>query len=156
MNREMEEAAREAERLYGDILYMEHPVSKKHHPAPRASRAAQFSPFAALSGYDAAVKETARLTDEKPELSEEQKLRINETIRHAMNRKPPAQVMITYFESDARKEGGSFESVTDTIRRVTDLYLETGSRQKIRLEDMIDMTEITDGNEEEGGDSDGI
>jgi hypothetical protein len=144
VNSEMEEAAKEAERRYGDILYMEHPVSKGHHPAPRTSRAAQFSPFAALTGYDDVIRETARLTDEKPELSEEQKQHLDQVIAEVMNSPQPKRVMITYFESDERKQGGSFASVKTTIRRVSSMYLETAERKKIPLEDIIDLIETDD------------
>ena len=140
MNRQMEEAAREAERLYGDILDAPRHVSKRHHPAPRTSRAAQFSPFAALSGYDDAIKETARLTDVKPELPEQQKQMLDEVISSASAQKK--QVMITYFKTDERKEGGSFESISASIRNVTNAYLETDQRVKIPLEDIIDIIEI--------------
>lgn len=140
MNKEMEAAALEAEKLYGDILYIPHHVSKAHHPAPRTSRAAQFSPFAALSGYDDAIRETARLTDEKPELSEQQKQLMDEVISSALNRH--TQVMITFFRRDEYKEGGSFESIAAYIRNVTKAYLETEERVKIPLEDIIDIIEI--------------
>jgi hypothetical protein len=144
VNPEMEAAAKEAERLYGDILYMEHPVSGRHHPAPRTSRAAQFSPFAALTGYDDVIRETARLTDEKPELSEEQKQHLDEVIAEVMNSPEAKRVMITYFQSDERKQGGSFASVTTTIRKAGSVYLETAERKKIPLEDIIDLIEASD------------
>lgn len=141
MNEEMEKAAKEAERLYGDILYMEHPVSKRHHPSPRTSRAAQFSPFAALSGYDAAIRETARLTEEKPELSEEQKQHLNNVITRILQSRGTKKASIIYFEPDERKEGGHFTRISTTVRRVTAEYLETAERKKIPLEDIIEIEE---------------
>lgn len=141
MNDEMEKAAKEAERLYGDILYMEHPVSKRHHPAPRTSRAAQFSPFAALSGYDAAIQETARLTEEKPELSEEQKQHLNDVITRILHSKGAKAASIVYFEADERKQGGHFVRVITKVRTVRSEYLETADRKKIPLDDIIEIEE---------------
>ena len=62
---------------YADIIDKQHHVSKKHPPMSMEDRAAQFSPFAALTGYEAAVKETARLTDDREELDEDEKTRLN-------------------------------------------------------------------------------
>ena len=63
---------------YDDIIDLPRPVSKKHPPMPMMKRAAQFLPFAALTGYEAAVEETARLTEKKTELSEDMKTILNE------------------------------------------------------------------------------
>ena len=90
------------------------------------------------------IRETARLTDEKPELSEEQKQHLDEVIGEVMNSPEPKRVMITYFESDERKQGGSFASVTTTIRKAGSVYLETAERKKIPLEDIIDLIEAND------------
>ena len=65
---------------YDDILHLPHPVSSRHAPMSRADRAAQFSPFAALTGYDAAIEETGRLTDPETEPDEQDKL----LLRHAL------------------------------------------------------------------------
>jgi len=65
---------------YEDIINLPHPVSKNHPQMPLRDRAAQFAPFAALTGHDAAIKETARLTDERLELSEEAIAQLNEKI----------------------------------------------------------------------------
>lgn len=137
---EMEEAAKEAERLYGDILHVPHHVSRNHTPAPRTSRAAQFSPFAALTGYDAAIAETARLTETKPQLSEEQKQQLDRTAHEALSHRQ--RVLITYFKSDELKEGGSFETKETAIRRIMNGCLEAEDRQKIMLEDIIDLIQI--------------
>ena len=67
---------------YDDIINLPHPVSKNHPQMPFRDRAAQFAPFAALTGHDAAIKETARLTDERLELSEEVIAQLNEKIQH--------------------------------------------------------------------------
>ena len=93
---------------YDDIINLPHPVSKNHPQMPFRDRAAQFAPFAALTGHDAAIKETARLTDERLELSEEVIAQLNEKINIIRNNIGIEQnVSITYFIPDAKKTGGS-------------------------------------------------
>ena len=87
---------------YDDIINLPHPVSKNHLQMPLRDRAAQFAPFAALTGHDAAIKETARLTDERLELSEEVIAQLNEKINIIRNNIGIEQnVSITYFIPDA-------------------------------------------------------
>ena len=94
---------------YDDIINLPHPVSKNHPQMPLRDRAAQFAPFAALTGHDAAIKETARLTDERLELSEEVIAQLNEKINIIRNNIGIEQkVSITYFIPDAKKAGGSY------------------------------------------------
>ena len=82
---------------YEDIINLPHPVSKNHPQMPLRDRAAQFAPFAALTGHDAAIKETARLTDERLELSEEVIAQLNEKINIIRNNIGIEQkVSITY------------------------------------------------------------
>ena len=106
---------------YKDIINLPHHISSKHPPMPLEERAAQFSPYAALTGYHALVEETARLTDTKPELTEEdlevldRKLHILQSA--AQNGEKPA-ASITYFVPDERKEGGAFRTVSGIIKSV--------------------------------------
>lgn len=106
-------------RPYADIIDRQHHVSKKHPPMSMEERAAQFSPFAALTGYEAAVKETARLTDEREELDEDEKAMINEKLqnleRHLAEH---LEASVTYFEPDERKAGGSRKNVRGRIRKI--------------------------------------
>ena len=89
---------------YDDIINLPHPVSKNHPQMPLRDRAAQFAPFAALTGHDAAIKETARLTDERLELSEEVIAQLNEKINIIRNNIGIEQnVSITYFIPDEKK-----------------------------------------------------
>ena len=84
-------------------------------------RAAQFAPFAALTGYYAAIDETARLTDEKLELSDEQTEFLNQQIQLLTERTSDTpQAQITYFVPDERKSGGEYVTVTGNVRRVDD------------------------------------
>ncbi len=100
---------------YDDIIGLPHPVSAKRGHMSMVDRGAQFSPFAALTGYDAAIKETARLTGCRIELTESEKLLLNETVQVLMEKMEshPA-VSVTYFQPDVRKEGGEY--VTETVR----------------------------------------
>lgn len=123
----------ERSHLYDDILSLPHHVSETHPRMPMLSRAAQFSPFAALTGYDAAIEETARLTDERRELTEEEQHRISERLRQLqeqIRQRPP--VKLRYFRPDDRKAGGAYLSVSGTVRKVDEyagvLELESGLR----------------------------
>lgn len=128
---------------YDDMLHLPHPISPTRPRMPMIDRAAQFSPFAALTGYDAAVKETARLTERKIELDEYEKQALDAklaAIREQMGEHP--EVMITYFQPDERKEGGSYQTVTGRIKKIDEyerqIVLVDG--EKIKLADVMDVT----------------
>lgn len=104
---------------YDDIINMPHHTSTKRPRMSMIDRAAQFSPFAALTGYDAAVKETARLTDRRIELDEYEKLALDEmlqVIQEHLKEKP--EVEITFFQPDERKSGGAYLSTAGTIKKI--------------------------------------
>lgn len=104
---------------YADIINLPHHVSKKHPQMPSADRAAQFSPFAALTGYDEAVKETARHTESRVELSDDQKAIINEKIVKLKDNIGSHPVIeITHFVSDERKQGGFYITVKGAAEKV--------------------------------------
>ena len=104
---------------YDDIINLPHPTSNRHPRMPLYDRAAQFSPFAALTGHDAAIKETARLTDEKLELDEEVKARLNEKLQIIKeNIVTDVTVFITYFVPDEKKSGGTYASCTGSVKRM--------------------------------------
>ena len=107
---------------YSDIINNLRPVSLKHPRMPIGDRAAQFSPFAALTGYDDAIVETGRVTDKKHELSEEAKTMLDEKLRLIMSlsEEPPA-LEITYFVADGKKSGGSYVTFIGRIKRI-DVY----------------------------------
>ena len=104
---------------YDDIIDLPHHVSPNRRRMSNIERGAQFSPFAALTGYEAAVEEAARLTDGKKELSEEMKAIIDAKIQ-AISEHPDAEpeVTITYFKPDERKEGGAYVRVTGAVREI--------------------------------------
>lgn len=89
---------------YDDIIQLPHHVSAVRPQMPIADRAAQFAPFAALTGHDAAIRETARLTDEKAELDENAKEVLDETLRMVQELLPgQPEITVTYFQPDDRK-----------------------------------------------------
>ena len=105
---------------YDDIIHLPHHVSQNHPQMPMLDRAAQFAPFAALTGYEAAVGETARLTSERRELSpqeaEELDRRLATLIAHLPER---PEVTAEYFVPDDRKAGGAYVSVTGRVRHIS-------------------------------------
>lgn len=104
---------------YEDIIDLQYRGSVTHPRMPRIARAAQFAPFAALTGYEAAVKETARLTQERVELDESRKSTLNERLRLIMEQRDERpEVTITYFVPDEKKDGGAYVSITGRIRKV--------------------------------------
>ena len=104
--------------MYEDIINLPHHVSKTRPQMSMLDRAAQFSPFAALTGYDAAIKETGRLTDEKIELDEDTKaaLDMKQAYLIEMIDEQP-EITIIYFLPDARKVGGAYVTVTGNLKR---------------------------------------
>lgn len=109
----------ENDHCYDDIINLPHHVSDSRPQMSRASRAAQFSPFAALTGYDAAVSETARLTDDKLQPDEDTKAKINlclQIIIDHIDEHPT--VSITYFKPDERKSGGAYITQSCAVRRI--------------------------------------
>lgn len=106
---------------YDDIINLEHPISKKHAQMSIEARAAQFAPFAALTGYSEEIKETARLTDKKIELSEDEISILNEKItkiKSKINTKP--LITFTYFVPDNKKEGGKYVDVQSRVLKIDD------------------------------------
>lgn len=104
---------------YDDIIEMPHHQSATRPHMSNHDRAAQFAPFAALTGYDAAVKETARLTEEKLELDDSEKAILNKKLQIIReNMGGDAEVTITYFMPDEKKTGGSYISYTGCVRKI--------------------------------------
>lgn len=106
---------------YDDIIHLPHHVSVRHPQMPLMDRAAQFSPFAALTGYDAAIKETERLTEEWEELDESRKAMLDERlqiIRENFPGKP--EIIFTYFQPDEKKSGGAYLTVTGKVKKINE------------------------------------
>ncbi len=104
---------------YDDIIHLPHHVSKTRPHISATDRAAQFSPFAALTGHSAAVKETARLTDERVELDENMKdVLSNRLLTIADRIKDQLEIAVTYFQPDAKKNGGAYVAATGTVKKI--------------------------------------
>lgn len=104
---------------YDDIINLPRPVSKKRSPMSNFDRAAQFSPFAALTGYDAVINETGRLTDVRIELDEGGKALLDEklqVLRAHLEEQP--EVKLTVFRPDSRKDGGAYEEITGRVKKI--------------------------------------
>lgn len=115
---------------YDDMLNLPHPVSAAHRQMTLTERAAQFSPFAALSGYEDAIREAARLTEQRIELDDSLKERINaELQRIAAHQREHPRVSITYFLPDSQKSGGACVTQSGPLKKI-DLY-----ERQIRLMD---------------------
>lgn len=104
---------------YADLLSLPRHTSPTRAPMPTADRAAQFAPFAALTGFDAAIQETARLTDRYTEPSEDEKQALNEMLLLlAASLADHPQATITYFQPDPCKTGGTYHTLTGHVRKI--------------------------------------
>lgn len=106
---------------YDDIINLPHHVSAKHPQMSLLNRAAQFSPFAALTGHAAAIRETARQTEAFMELNEDQKEQLNEQllqIKEMLSQKPEAAVEITCFQPDRKKNGGAYVTMQKKVKKI--------------------------------------
>lgn len=104
---------------YDDIINLPHPTSARHPRMSMIDRAAQFSPFAALVGHGAAIQETARLTEQKIELTEDEKGILDEKLR--LLAETGGEATFTYFMPDEKKSGGAYVTAEGEIRKVDPL-----------------------------------
>ena len=104
---------------YDDIIDLPRPKSR-HEPMPMSDRAAQFSPFATLTGYGDAIDETARLTDVRIELSEEERAELDYKQQYLSTLDAPT-VTVTYFVPDERKSGGAYVTHTGALKRIDEV-----------------------------------
>ena len=103
---------------YDDIIDMPHHVSERHPQMSMYNRAAQFAPFAALTGHDAAITEAARLTDAELELSESDAEVLNRKLAYLQSLDEKPTISVTYFVPDDKKEGGSYHTATGIVKSV--------------------------------------
>ena len=128
---------------YDDIIALPHPEPRTHPRMSLHDRAVQFSPFAALTGHSAAIAETGRLTDSRITLDESEMTRVDAALQRLRELLPQAPtVSITYFVPDERKAGGSYQTVTGTVRRIdtaNGVVLLT-DRREVPIADIFDIT----------------
>ncbi|MDY3919230.1 MAG: hypothetical protein SOZ59_09560 [Candidatus Limivivens sp.] len=128
---------------YDDIINLPHHVSRHHPQMSMHDRAAQFAPFAALTGHSEAIAETARLTERKVELDEYEKEKLDEKllILQALGEELP-EITVTYFCPDGKKEGGCYKTEKKVLRRISEtrhtLVMEDGT--EIRIDDILDLS----------------
>lgn len=128
---------------YSDIIGLERPVSKKHLPMTRLNRAAQFAPFAALTGYGEAINETGRLVDKKIELSASEIDSINEKLRYIEDNKDKRiEISVLYFLPDEKKKGGKYVSAKGIVRRILphDDAIEFEDWSTVKISDIKSIT----------------
>ena len=128
---------------YDDIIHLSRPVSKKHPPMPMTKRAAQFLPFAALSGFEGEIAEAARLTEAARSLGEDALAALDEQLALLRQRLPDQpEITITRFVPDEKKAGGHYETLTGQVRRLDEidraLILTDGT--KVDLDAIVELT----------------
>lgn len=126
---------------YEDIIHLTRPQSKHPHLGID-SRSAQFAPFAALTGYDSAVKETARLTKRKIELNDELKEIINAKLNYIEKSiKDRNIISVTYFIKDEKKDGGRYESYSGIVKRINNIeeYIKFEDNKIINFNDILSL-----------------
>jgi hypothetical protein len=128
---------------YSKIINLPHHVSSKHAPMPMIERAAQFAPFAALTGYDSEIKEKARFVDKKISLSEEVLTELNvkfQIIKECISSEPELNFIV--FEPDMRKSGGKYLTISGTVKKIDEIerkiILKDGT--KIAINNILDIT----------------
>ena len=127
---------------YDDIIDLPHHVSSTRPRMPMIDRAAQFQPFRALTGYEDAVRETARLSDRRIELTEEEKARLDAALQRLMDSiSSRPQVSVTWFQPDKRKAGGAYVTTTGRLKKIDDLegVLILLGGERIVIEDILDI-----------------
>ena len=128
---------------YSDIINLPHFESKKHPRMSIEARSAQFAPFAALTGYDDAIKETARLTDKKIEIDEGLKIILNNKLQYILkNIDLNPIITFTYFKKDSKKSGGKYIEKEGIVKKIDNIEgnIILKDKTKIKIEDLINIT----------------
>ena len=134
---------------YADIINLPHYISKTRPQMDIIDRAAQFSPFAALTGYEEAVKETGRLTEEFAELDESRKSILDDKLQEVLKRiKEHPVIAITYFEPDKKKQGGAYLNLVERVKKI-DMFegcIVMENEQRILFERIYEIEEMVERN----------
>lgn len=140
--RKMQTAGNHAYHRYDDIITLAHPVSSVHPQMSRADRAAQFSPFAALTGYEEAIAETGRITDARVELEEDARSLLDEKLRQIQERiEELPEVSVTCFLPDGQKDGGSYATVRNRVRKIDpyERVMIMQDKSRIPLDEIVEI-----------------
>lgn len=138
----MEKNSKKDRHRYDDMIGLPHHVSPSRPPMPVSERAAQFSPFAALTGFGEAIRETERLTAAKVRLEEDARNALDEKLQVVQEHiADQPQVSVTYFQPDARKDGGAYVTATGQIKKIDTygrmLVMQDGTR--IPADEILEM-----------------
>ena len=128
---------------YDDIINLPHYVSKKHPQMSIEARSAQFAPFSALTGYDEAIKETARLTDKRIEIDDGLKIILNNKLQYILkNLKLKPEIIFTYFVYDDKKIGGKYVEKIGVVKKIdmVEQYVILIDKTKIPILEIINIT----------------
>ena len=128
---------------YDDIINLPHHVSKKHPQISLYARSAQFAPFAALTGYEDAIKETSRETSEKIDIDDELKSILDSKLQIIMEQKKnKPEISFTYFIPDSKKDGGSYITVTGIVKKIDlyDQHIYLANNTEIPINDIINIS----------------
>ena len=128
---------------YEDIIALPHHVSASHPQMSLADRAAQFSPFAALTGYEDAIDESARLTEEQIELDENAREELDEKLRQIREcGEAHPEITVTYFQKDARKDGGAYVTLTGRVKKIDEYarMISFMDGTAVRIENILQCT----------------
>lgn len=128
---------------YKDIIYKKHPTSMKHPRMSMESRAAQFAPFAALTGHDASIRETARLTHRKLDISQEEQDKLNLKFQIVEDHMEKDFVFtFTFFVPDLRKDGGAYISKTDSVKKIdfNQGHIILNNNEILNIKDIVNIT----------------
>ena len=127
---------------YDEIINLPHYEPKYHKRMSKSQRAAQFSPFSALTGYDEMVKETERLTKDKIIISDDEKNVINEKLNYLIqNKMLDSYISITYFVKDLKKDGGKYYKYNGKIKKIDNMNKEItlNTLEKVSIDDIINI-----------------
>ena len=128
---------------YDDIINLPHYVSKKHPQMSIEARSAQFAPFSALTGYDEAIKETARLTDKRIEIDDGLKIILNNKLQYVLEKiKLKPEIIFTYFVYDDKKIGGKYVEKIGVVKKIdmVEQYVMLIDKTKIPVLEIINIT----------------
>ena len=128
---------------YDDIINLPHYISKKHPQMSIEARSAQFAPFSALTGYDEAIKETARLTDKRIEIDDGLKIILNNKLQYVLeNLKLKPEMIFTYFVYDDKKIGGKYVEKIGVVKKIdmVEQYVMLIDKTKIPVLEIINIT----------------
>lgn len=126
---------------YTDIIETSYKKSTKYKQMKQKNRAAQFAPFAALTGYKDIIHDTERLTEEKRVIDENKRMLLDQKLKHFLKTKE--MIKITYFKKDETKTGGCYLSIMQSVKRIDELYKTVilNNQQIITIEDIYDLEE---------------